>query len=105
MFQTKSITKKKKIFFSENIGGLASIILCHIMDQLRPITGNHLEMFILSILSMLCLPNNSNTLYHVTKEDQLSAQHKLRTGECFLGEHCVHSWINYSLKWGIPWNF
>ena len=91
--------------YAETMGVLVSIILCHLMDHLHPKTGNTLAIFVLYILLMVCLPNISNKFYHGKKEDQLYAQHKRRTSECFLGEHCVISWSRYVLKWGIPWNF
>ena len=91
--------------YAEHIVGLASITLCQHMDQLQPKTRNLLEMFVLYILLMLCLPNISKKIYHGTKEYQLYAKYKIRTGKCCLGEHCVSLWISYSLKQGIPWNF
>ena len=75
------------------------------MDQLRPIIGNPLVIFVPYILLILCLLNVSNKFYHVIGGDQLSAQHKRRTGECCLGENCVSSWSSYGLKRGIPWFF
>ena len=53
------------------------------MEKLCPKTGNPLKKNI-SILLILCLPNVSNKLYHGTGEDQLSAQHKISTGDCWL---------------------
>ena len=82
-----------------------SITFCQLIDQIRPKTGNPLAMFFLSILLILFHPNISNKLYNGTGEDQLSAQHKIRTGECCLGETCVRSWSRYDLKRGIPWHF
>ena len=90
--------------YVERIGGLMSITFCQIMEQLRPKIGNPLAIFVITILSILCHPNISKKLYNGTGEDQLSAQHKRRTGECFLGEYCIRSWIIYSLKRGIPWH-
>ena len=55
-----------------------------LMDQLRPRTGNPLEIFVLLVLLMLCHPNISDKFYRGTVEDQLSVKHKGRTGECFL---------------------
>ena len=63
-----------------------SIKLCHLMDQLRPKTGNHLEMFVLYILLILCISNVSNKLYHRPGGYQLSAQYKRSTGESCLGK-------------------
>ena len=82
-----------------------SITLCQLMEQLRPKMGNPLAVFVLYVLLILCLPNVPNKIYHGTGEDQLSSQHKIRAGECCLGEHCVISWSNYGLKRGIPWTF
>ena len=82
-----------------------SITSFQIMEQLQPKTGNNLAMFVLYILLILRLTNISNKFYHDKKEYQLSAQHKRRTGDCFLEEHCVSSWTNYGLKRGITWNF
>ena len=82
-----------------------SITLCNLMNQQRHKTGNPLAMFVLYILLISCLPNISNKLYHVTGEYQLSAQHKISTGDCCLGEHFVNSWSSYGLKRGITWNF
>ena len=50
-----------------------SITLCQIMEQLRPKTGNSLEMFLFSILLIVCHPNVSNKLYRGEGEYQLSA--------------------------------
>ena len=69
----------------EHIGGLVSINLCNLMEQIRSKTGNPLTIFVLSILLILRLPNISKKLYHGTGGDQSSAQHKIRTGECCLG--------------------
>ena len=85
--------------------GLASITFCQLMEELRPKTGNPLPNSVLYILFILCLPNFSNKLYHVTGEDRLSSQHKIRTADCCLGEHCVSSWSSYILKRVIPWHF
>ena len=90
---------------AEYVGGLVIITLCHLRDQIRPKTENPLAFFSLSILLMLCIPNVSFFLNHGTGEYQLSAQHKIITVECCLGEHCVISWSIYSLKRGIPWHF
>ena len=90
---------------SEQIRGLVSIKLCQLMDQLRSKTGNYLAIFVLSILSISCLPKISKKFYHVTGRDQLSAQHKRRTGNCCLGEYWIRSWSSNSLKLGIPWHF
>ena len=90
---------------TKEIGGLMSITLCQLMEQLRPKTGNPLKKFVLFILLILCLHNFSNKLYHGTGEDQLSAHHKIRTGYCCLGEHCVSSCSSYGLKQGVPWHF
>ena len=81
------------------------ITMCHIMEHLWPKTGNPLEIFVLCILLILCHPSISKKFYHGTGEYQLSAQHKISTGECCLEEHCVSSWISYGLKQGIPWHF
>ena len=56
-----------------------SITLYQLMDQIRTKTGNLLAIFVMSILLILYLPNVSNKFYHGTKEDQFSAQHKIRT--------------------------
>ena len=59
---------------AEHIGGLVSITLCQIMEQIRPKTENPLEIFVLSVLLILCLTNLSNNLYHGTGGDKLSAK-------------------------------
>ena len=51
---------------AEHIGGLVSVELCQIMEQLRPKTGNPLASFVLFILLIRCIPNVSNKLYHGT---------------------------------------
>ena len=84
---------------------LLSRTLCQLMEELWHKKGTPLAFFKISILLISCLPNVSNKFYHGTKEDQLSAQHKRRTGECYLEEHCVSSWTSYDLKLGIPWHF
>ena len=58
---------------------------CHLVEQLRPTTGNPLGGF-LCILLILCLPNVSNKYYHDTGADQFSAQHK--------GVLVSFSWVN-----------
>ena len=81
------------------------ITFCHIMEQLRPKTGNPLEMFfVISLfLLILWLPNVSKKLYHGTGLDKLSEQHKGWIMIVALGERCVISWSSYVLKWEIPW--
>ena len=61
---------------AEHIGVLVSITLCQTMDQLRPKTGNPLEMFSLCILLILFHPNIPKHSYHGTGEDQLYPQQK-----------------------------
>ena len=46
-----------------------SITVFQFVEQLRPKTGNPLEILFLSILLILCLPNISKKLYHGTGED------------------------------------
>ena len=76
-------------FSAEQIGVLVSITLCHLMDHLWPKTGNPLEIFVLYILLILCLPNFSNKLYRGRGEDQLSAQKKyfLLCHDMFCSKH------------------
>ena len=52
--------------------------LCRLMEQLRPKTGNPLEIcFGLSmLLLLLCISNVSRQYYHDTGSDQLYAKHK-----------------------------
>ena len=52
---------------------------------------------------MLFIHKISNISYHYIGEDQLYAQHKIRTGEYLMVEHCVISYISYNIKWIIPW--
>ena len=66
---------------ADQIGGLVSITLCQLMDQLFTKTGNTLAIFVLYFLLILCLTNISNKLYHGTVGDQLSPQHKRKTGD------------------------
>ena len=72
------------------------------MERIGPKTGNPLEMFALTILLILCLPNVSNTFYHGTGGYQLSAQHEKIICECCLGENGVRSWNSYSINGGSP---
>ena len=55
---------------AENIGGLVSITLYYIMDQLQPKTGNPLEIFSLSILLISCLPNVSKN--YIMAQDKIN---------------------------------
>ena len=89
----------------EHIGGLVIITLFQFMDQVRSKTGNYLAICVLYFLIILFLPNISNKFYHGTGEDQLSAKHKIRTGECCLKENCVSLWISFGIKQGIPCRF
>ena len=57
-------------FYAPHIGGLESITLFQIMEQLRPKTGNSLATFVLSILLILCHPNILNKFYHRIGEYQ-----------------------------------
>ena len=51
------------------------MLLCHLMEHLRPKTGNHLGFFLfLYILLISCLPNVSNKTYPGTGENQFSAE-------------------------------
>ena len=59
-----------------------------------------LRQFLFFLFLRICLSNISNNFYHGTGEDQLSEKHKIRTGECCLGEHCISSWVSYGLKQG-----
>ena len=60
--------------YAESIGILVMITLCHLMDKLRPKTGNTLENSVHSILLILFITNVSNKLYRNTGEYKLSAQ-------------------------------
>ena len=82
---------------AEHIVGLVIKTLCLIMERLQPKQGNPLADFFPYIISILCLHNVSNKLYHVTGEDQLSAQNKRMTDECCLVEHYVRLWNSYGL--------
>ena len=55
---------------------LLGITLCHIMEQIRPKTGNPLDFFLfISILLISCIINFSNKNYHDTGENQFSTEH------------------------------
>ena len=74
-------TGKKKMY-AEHTGGLVSTTLCHLIDNIYPKPVNPLAISPLFILLILCLTNVSNKFYHGIGGDQLSAQHKIRNGEC-----------------------
>ena len=64
----------KNQFSAEHIGGLVSIQLCHIMNQLRTKYRNLLAIISLYLIISF-LTNVSNKPYHVTGEYPLSEQH------------------------------
>ena len=90
---------------SEHMALLVSITLCQLVYQIQPKQGEILGNFCLSILIRFCLPYVSKKLHYGKGEDQFSTQHKIRTFECFLGEHFVSSWSSHGLRRGIPWFF
>ena len=81
MFQKNPIKKNKQINClhntNEDLWVLLGSMLCQIMEQIWPKTGNPLGVFwFLFILLILCLPNVSKNIYHITGSDQFSAQKK-----------------------------
>ena len=90
---------------AEDIIGLMSIILCQIMEHLRPKTVNPLAIFVLSILLILCHPNISQKFYHEIGEDLLSTEHKIRTDKCCFGRKLCQIMGQIWPKTGNPLDF
>ena len=107
---TNLIMIKDKISYLYNINEdwwvLLWIMLCQIMDQLRPKTGNPLEIYFgvsLFYLYDVFIMLKKILSWHRSILTVWTTQSK--TCECCLKESCVISWISYILKRGITWQF